>query len=234
MKNSSLTHGLKLYHQWQLYLCVSVFQWDALLLNWTVANVWECAAPFCSCSVPIRDSWGFGTETLNALLFFMFTESLRRRDLEIPQLQYSLKSGLTLLVTWHKLNCSPHACAWKLGFQMWICFLERLFHVVSEDAVQFCVILMNDCQFCCACVFFVCLYLHSEFLEKSLAYLLFSVSLYTNLHTHYYPGWWNPDHKVCIVAAFSTNAHTHAYMLNWFTHIANMQTDLYEEHADTP
>lgn len=63
-----------------------------------------------------------------------------------------------------------------------MCFLERLFYVVSEDAVQFCVI-MNDCQFCCACVFFVCLYLHSEFLEKSLAYLMLSVRLYTTLHT---------------------------------------------------
>lgn len=72
--------------------------------------------------------------------------------------------------------------AQKLGFQMWMCFLERLFYVVSEDAVQFCVI-MNDCQFCCACVFFVCLYLHSEFLEKSLAYLMLSVCLYTTLHT---------------------------------------------------
>lgn len=44
MKNSSLTNGLKLYHQWQLYLCVSVFQQGTLLLNWMVANVWECAA----------------------------------------------------------------------------------------------------------------------------------------------------------------------------------------------
>lgn len=42
-------------------------------------------------------------------------------------------------------------------------FLKGRSHVASEDAVQFCVILMNDCQFCCACVFFVCLYLHSEF-----------------------------------------------------------------------
>lgn len=32
LKNSSLTHGLKLYHQWQLYLCVSVFQQGTLLL----------------------------------------------------------------------------------------------------------------------------------------------------------------------------------------------------------
>lgn len=32
-KNSSLTHGLKLYHQWQLYLCVSVFRQGALLFN---------------------------------------------------------------------------------------------------------------------------------------------------------------------------------------------------------
>lgn len=182
-KNSSscLNHGLKLYHQWQLYLCVSVFHQDTPLLNWIVANVWECAARFCSCSVPIIDSWGFRTGTLNVLLFFMFTETLSSQDLEIPQLLYSLKSGLTLLVTWHKQNCSTHAHAWKLGSQMWIRFLERLFHVVSEDAVQFCVILMNDCQFCCACVFFVCLY--SEFLGKITCISAFSVRLYTTLHT---------------------------------------------------
>lgn len=28
MKKNSFTRGFKLYHQWQLYLCVSVFQWD--------------------------------------------------------------------------------------------------------------------------------------------------------------------------------------------------------------
>lgn len=46
----------------------------------------------------------------------------------------------------------------------------------------------------------------------------------TQHFTHNDPGRWNPDHKVCIVAVFSTNVHTHAYMLHRFTHIAGMQT----------
>ena len=54
------------------------------------------------------------------------------------------------------------------------------FRVVSEDAVRFCVILMNDCQFCCACVFFVCLYLHSAYLSV--------VCPYTTPHTQPPPG----------------------------------------------
>ncbi len=112
--------------------------------------------------------------------------------------------------SWHKqmclLVCSPGAG--KTDFQMWMCFLERLFHVVSEDAVRFCVILMNDCQFCCACVFFVCLYFALWIFGKITCISdVFSVRLYTTLHTTTL-GDETRITKVCIVAVFSTNVHT--------------------------
>lgn len=81
-----------------------------------------------------------------------------------------------------------------------------------------CVILMNDCQFYCACVFFVRLYLHSEFFgdkkmkkkkkkRNHLHIWCFPVRLCTKGHTAATPG----SLQVCIVAVlFSTENLTHS------------------------
>lgn len=205
---------------------------SALLLNWMVANVWECAAlecvilfvlfMFCTNHRQLR-ILDWNTE---CVIFHAHRDFLRSRDMENIPITGQFKFGLTLSVTWQMILLQE--LEKKLGDQMWMCFLERLFHVVSEDAVQFCVILMNDCQFCCACVFFVCLYLHSEFWKNHLHIWCFLSAC--TLHTND-PGWWNADHKVCIVAVLYTDVHTHTCI---HTLQACKHTLADYMHVDTP
>lgn len=126
MKNSSLTRGLKWYHQWQLYLCVSVFQWGTLLLR-MCGNV-QIWSVFLSCT----------NHRNTQCVSFSGAET------------WEYSKYWTILTNVKDWRLSK--CVFRKG-----CFMS------SEEAVEFCVILMNDCQFCRACVFFVCLYLHSEF-----------------------------------------------------------------------
>lgn len=199
MKNSSLTLGVK--------NCVingsstrvfKYFNGALSCFNWMVANVWECAAReclfffyfvlfyfSCPCSVPI------GLKHLNVLPFLSRSiETLRSRDVELFKLQE--KFGLDINKCFLPA-CLPGSLDFEKKIIMWMCFRwekkkkKRFVSCrLSEDAVQFCVILMNDCQFCCACVFFfVCLYLHSEiFWENSLAYLMFFLSACTLTPSH--------------------------------------------------
>lgn len=89
--------------------------------------------------------------------------TLRSRELgtspikQVPARPPQIRSDSSRDLTFNEIVPCVRVCVCvkkRWGFPKCECaFLERLFHVVAEVAVQFCVILMNDCQFCCACVF---------------------------------------------------------------------------------
>lgn len=193
MKNSSLTLGVK--------NCVingsstrvfKYFNGALSCFNWMVANVWECAARecffllFCPFLFFLSMFCTNRTETLECVAV-PFTFDWDFKEPRRGAIQITGK-----IWTRHKQMFPPRVFAreprfWKKNNNVNVFSLGKkkkkrfVSCRLSEDAVQFCVILMNDCQFCCACVFFfVCLYLHSEiFWENSLAYLMFFLSACT-------------------------------------------------------
>lgn len=119
----------------------------------------------------------------------------------------------------------------ELGFQKWMCFLGK---VVSCRLWGCGSVLchLNEWLLILPCLCFsssVCI-CTLNFLERPLAYLLFSVRLCTILHTMT-PRWWNTGHKSLYSSRFFLAQKVHAYTLHGFTYIADVQTNLHKPHA---
>lgn len=131
---SSRNNALNVYHQWQLYVCVSVFQWKTLLLNWGVASHVNTHIPAVFSLPPLSLCFYFTVD------FTWGCASEKRKK---------------------KKKRSSSTCDWIWDFVLKNCECDSWtgsFHVVSEDVVPYsCVILLNVSSAVPVCSLSVCI-----------------------------------------------------------------------------
>lgn len=127
------------------------------------------------------------------------------------------------------LMCLPGART--LGFQMWMCFLKKVVSCCLRGRGS---VLCHLSEWLpillCLCVLRLFVFALWIFGKNHLH--IFCPLVHNTSHND--PGWWNTDHKVCIVVVLSTNVHTRAYMPTWIhTHCRHTSTQNHM-HVDTP
>lgn len=150
----------------------------------------------------------------------MFTDSLRSQDMEIFQITgqfkiWTLQRQDLLLRVFARSSKTGISNVNVFSGKVVLCCLWGCGSVLCHN--EWLSILL------CLCV--LCLFVFALWIFGKITCISDAFCPLVHYTSHDDPGWWNTDHKVCIVAVSSTNVHTHTriqYMPHGF--IADTQT----------